>query len=117
MQTTRRYSLDLISCAQMLAWKRKAEHAGVEDLRRSYTYFEDEKRIVQVLKKKQGSLDNLAWDDVEEGDLTVMVLLRMKDGKLVYYRRTTDKRVTVPKSLYPGKSSFIIYSRNWSLHC
>ncbi|PBK76414.1 TIP49-domain-containing protein [Armillaria solidipes] len=47
MQTTLRYSLSLISCAQMLARKRKADQVGVEDLRRAYTYFLDEKRSVQ----------------------------------------------------------------------
>ncbi|SJL13442.1 related to RuvB-like 2 [Armillaria ostoyae] len=47
MQTTLRYSLNLISCAQMLARKRKAEQVGVEDLRRAYTYFMDEKRSMQ----------------------------------------------------------------------
>ncbi|KAK0473039.1 TIP49 C-terminus-domain-containing protein [Armillaria novae-zelandiae] len=56
MQTTLRYSLNLISCAQMLARKRKAEQVGVEDLRRAYTYFMDEKRSVQWLKEQQGSL-------------------------------------------------------------
>ncbi|PBK76396.1 TIP49-domain-containing protein [Armillaria solidipes] len=55
MQTTLRYSLNLISCAQMLVRKRKAEQVGVEDLRRAYTYFMDEKRSVQWLKEQQGS--------------------------------------------------------------
>ncbi|KAK0217710.1 TIP49 C-terminus-domain-containing protein [Armillaria nabsnona] len=50
-QTTLWYSLNLISCAQILAWKRKAKQVGAEDPRRAYTYFLDEKRIVQELKK------------------------------------------------------------------
>ncbi|SJL13419.1 uncharacterized protein ARMOST_16862 [Armillaria ostoyae] len=59
MQTTLRYSLNLISCALMLARKRTVEQAvGVEDLQRAYTYFQDEKRSVQWWKKQQGSLDN-----------------------------------------------------------
>ncbi|PBK76393.1 TIP49-domain-containing protein [Armillaria solidipes] len=58
MPTTLRYSLSLNSCAQMLARKRKADQVGVEDLRRAYTYFLDEKRSVQRWKKQQGSLDN-----------------------------------------------------------
>ncbi|KAG6860683.1 RuvB-like protein 2 [Termitomyces sp. Mi166 len=56
MQTTLRYSLNLISCAQVIARKRKAEHVDVEDLRRAYTYFMDEKRSVQWLKEQQGAL-------------------------------------------------------------
>ncbi|KAI6133755.1 TIP49-domain-containing protein [Pisolithus croceorrhizus] len=54
--TTLRYALNLISCAQMISRKRKAEQVGVEDLRRAYTYFMDEKRSVQWLKEQQGSL-------------------------------------------------------------
>jgi len=54
--TTLRYALNLISCAQMVSRKRKAENVGVEDLRRVYTYFMDEKRSVQWLKEQQGSL-------------------------------------------------------------
>ncbi|KAK0224558.1 TIP49 C-terminus-domain-containing protein [Armillaria nabsnona] len=42
-QTTLRYSLNLISCVQILAWKRKVEQVGAEDPRRAYTYFVDEK--------------------------------------------------------------------------
>ncbi|EEB93356.1 hypothetical protein MPER_07996, partial [Moniliophthora perniciosa FA553] len=56
METTLRYSLNLISCAQVVARKRKAEQVDVEDLRRAYTYFMDEKRSVQWLKEQQGSL-------------------------------------------------------------
>ncbi|KAI6136093.1 TIP49-domain-containing protein [Pisolithus sp. B1] len=54
--TTLRYALNLISCAQIISRKRKAEQVGVEDLRRAYTYFMDEKRSVQWLKEQQGSL-------------------------------------------------------------
>ena len=55
-QTTLRYALNLISCAQVIARKRKAEQVDVEDLRRAYTFFMDEKRSVQWLKEQQGSL-------------------------------------------------------------
>lgn len=54
--TTLRYALNLISCAQVIARKRKAGAVDVEDLRRAYTYFMDEKRSVQWLKEQQGSL-------------------------------------------------------------
>ncbi|KAL4261765.1 RuvB-like helicase 2 [Pleurotus pulmonarius] len=56
MQTTLRYALNLISCAQVISRKRKAEKVDVEDLRRAYAYFMDEKRSVQWLKEQQGSL-------------------------------------------------------------
>ena len=56
LETTLRYALNLISCAQVLARKRKAEQVGVEDLRRAYTYFMDEKRSVEWLKQQQGAL-------------------------------------------------------------
>jgi len=56
VQTTLRYALNLISCAQVLARKRKVEKVDVDDLRRAYTYFMDEKRSVQWLKEQQGSL-------------------------------------------------------------
>jgi RuvB-like protein 2 len=55
-QTTLRYALNLISCAQVIARKRKAEKVDIEDLRRGYTYFMDEKRSVQWLKEQQGFL-------------------------------------------------------------
>lgn len=55
-QTTLRYALNLISCAQVLARKRKSDTVDVEDLRRSYSFFMDEKRSVQWLKEQQGSL-------------------------------------------------------------
>lgn len=56
IQTTLRYALNLISCAQVLARKRKSDVVDVEDLRRSYSYFMDEKRSVQWLKEQQGAL-------------------------------------------------------------
>ena len=56
LQTTLRYALNLISCAQTLAKKRKSDEVDVEDLRRAYTYFMDEKRSVQWLKEQQGFL-------------------------------------------------------------
>lgn len=56
LETTLRYALNLISCAQVIAAKRKAEQVSVEDLRRAYTYFMDEKRSVQWLKEQQGLL-------------------------------------------------------------
>jgi RuvB-like protein 2 len=54
--TTLRYALNLISCAQVLARKRKAEKVDVEDLRRGYGYFMDEKRSLQWLQEQQGFL-------------------------------------------------------------
>ncbi len=74
-QTTLRYALNLIACGRVLARKRRAEQVGVEDLRRAYTYFMDEKRSVQWLKEQQGSLvfdevgaDSQAGQEVMETD-------------------------------------------------
>lgn len=64
-QTTLRYALNLISCAQVLARKRKSETVDVEDLRRSYSFFMDEKRSVQWLKEQQGSL---VFEEIGAGD-------------------------------------------------
>ncbi|KAI0370003.1 TIP49-domain-containing protein [Pilatotrama ljubarskyi] len=54
--TTLRYVLNLISCAQMLARKRKAEAVEDADIRRAYAYFFDEKRSVQWVKEQQHKL-------------------------------------------------------------
>lgn len=55
-ETTLRYALNLISCAQIVATKRKSEQVDVEDLKRAYTYFMDEKRSVQWMEEQQGDL-------------------------------------------------------------
>ncbi|OBZ68415.1 RuvB-like helicase 2 [Grifola frondosa] len=55
-ETTLRYALNIISCAQMLARKRRAEQVSTDDIRRAYGYFFDEKRSVQWIKEQQGSL-------------------------------------------------------------
>ena len=62
-QTTLRYALNMISTAQVLARKRKVDKVDVEDLRRSYEYFFDEKRSVMWLQQQQGSL---VFEEVEE---------------------------------------------------
>ncbi len=67
-QTTLRYALNLISCGQIIATKRKAEQVDVEDLRRAYSYFMDEKRSVQWLKEQQG---NLMFEEVDGAATTV----------------------------------------------
>ncbi|TFK88894.1 TIP49-domain-containing protein [Polyporus arcularius HHB13444] len=54
--TTLRYVLNLISCAQMLAKKRKAEVVSGEDVRRAYDYFFDEKRSVQWIQEVGSTL-------------------------------------------------------------
>ena len=68
-QTTLRYSLNLISCAQILANKRRSGKVEKEDLRRAYTYFMDEKRSVLWLKEQQGSL---IFEDVDESSVGVL---------------------------------------------
>jgi len=42
MQTTLRYTLNLIACGRVVAGKRKTEQVGVEDLCWAYRYFIDE---------------------------------------------------------------------------
>ena len=54
--TTLRYALNLISCGQVIARKRKVDEVDIGDPQRVYTYFMDEKRSVQWLKEQQGSL-------------------------------------------------------------
>ena len=54
--TTLRYVLNLISCAQMLAKKRKSEAVEDADIRRAYTYFYDEKRSLQWIKEQHNNL-------------------------------------------------------------
>ena len=66
VQTTLRYGLNLISCAQIVARKRKAKQVEVEDLRRAYTFFMDEKRSIQWLKEQQ---DSLVFEEIGEGDV------------------------------------------------
>ncbi|KIY50528.1 DNA helicase [Fistulina hepatica ATCC 64428] len=56
LETTLRYALNLISCAQIVARKRKSEQVEPDDLKRAYSYFMDEKRSVQWIKEQQGAL-------------------------------------------------------------
>ena len=56
METTLRYALNRISCAQIIATKRKSEQVDVDDLKRAYAYFMDEKRSVQWMEEQQGYL-------------------------------------------------------------
>ena len=69
LETTLRYALNLISTAQVLARKRKSDKVDIEDLRRAYSYFMDEKRSVQWLKEQQGSLIFEEMGTADEGDV------------------------------------------------
>lgn len=60
--TTLRYAFQLISCANLLARRRKATEVDSGDVRRCYAYFLDEKRSTQWLKQQQG---NLMFDETE----------------------------------------------------
>ncbi|KAI0713174.1 DNA helicase [Cerioporus squamosus] len=62
--TTLRYVLNLISCAQMLAKKRKAESVSEDDVRRAYNYFFDEKRSVQWIQEEGSGL--VIEEDVDD---------------------------------------------------
>ncbi|KAG9005481.1 RuvB-like protein 2 [Tulasnella sp. 427] len=67
--TTLRYALNFISCANILARRRKSDVVDKEDLRRCYMYFMDEKRSVQWLKEQQG---NLMFEEVEDDNAMQM---------------------------------------------
>ncbi|KAI8830421.1 RuvB-like 2 [Chytriomyces cf. hyalinus JEL632] len=53
METSLRYSIHLITAAHLVARKRKAGEVDVDDVRRVYSLFLDEKRSVQYLKEYQ----------------------------------------------------------------
>ncbi|KAF8346076.1 TIP49 C-terminus-domain-containing protein [Amanita rubescens] len=76
VDATLRYALNLISCAQVVARKRKSDRVGVEDLTKAYMYFMDEKRSVQWLTEQQGSLVFEEIGAEEEGS-------RAKDAMVV----------------------------------
>ena len=68
--TTLRYVLNLISCAQMHARKRKAEAVGEDDVRRAYEYFFDEKRSVQFIQEEDTLVTELGVDDKDSSGKT-----------------------------------------------
>ncbi|KAJ3023565.1 RuvB-like 2 [Thoreauomyces humboldtii] len=53
METSLRYSIHLITAASLVSRKRKATEVDVEDIKRVYSLFLDEKRSVQYLKEYQ----------------------------------------------------------------
>ncbi|ORX52940.1 RuvB-like 2 [Piromyces finnis] len=53
METSLRYAIHLITTANLVSRKRKATEVDVEDIRRVYSLFLDEKRSVQYLKEFQ----------------------------------------------------------------
>ncbi|KAJ3087563.1 RuvB-like 2 [Quaeritorhiza haematococci] len=53
LETSLRYAIQLISASNLVARKRKAAEVDVEDIKRVYSLFLDEKRSVQYLKEYQ----------------------------------------------------------------
>lgn len=51
VQTSLRYSIQLITCSHLVALKRKATEVDVEDIRRVYGLFIDVKRSTDFLKE------------------------------------------------------------------
>ena len=51
METSLRYSINLITTANLAARRRKADEVDVADVRRVYNLFVDEKRSVQYLRE------------------------------------------------------------------
>ena len=70
--TTLRYALNLISCADVIAKKRSSASVDMEDLRRCYEYFLDEKRSVKWLQEQHGKM--LFDEEEDEGAAVPMDL-------------------------------------------
>ena len=68
---TLRYSLNLISCGQVITRKCKADKADAEDLRRACMYFMDKKWSVQWLREQQGLLVFEETSEGENGDVVM----------------------------------------------
>ncbi|KAJ3155415.1 RuvB-like 2 [Geranomyces michiganensis] len=67
METSLRYSIHLITAASLVASKRKATEVDVQDIKRVYSLFLDEKRSVQYLKEfQQQFMFNDFTDDSEK---------------------------------------------------
>jgi RuvB-like protein 2 len=71
-ETSLRYAIHLITAANLVARKRKAAAVDVEDIKRVYALFLDEKRSVQYLKEYQDQYmfneynDQMAVDNAME---------------------------------------------------
>ncbi|TPX33379.1 hypothetical protein SmJEL517_g03762 [Synchytrium microbalum] len=65
METSLRYSIHLITAASLIARKRKATEVDVEDIKRVYSLFLDEKRSVEYLKDAASSYMFNAEGDVD----------------------------------------------------
>lgn len=53
LETSLRYSIQLITTSSLVAQKRKAQEVEVEDIRRVYSMFADVKRSIQYLSEQQ----------------------------------------------------------------
>ncbi|KAJ3187680.1 RuvB-like 2 [Gaertneriomyces sp. JEL0708] len=65
VETSLRYSIHLITAAALVSRKRKASEVDVEDIKRVYSLFLDEKRSVQYLKEFQ---DQFMFNDESQAD-------------------------------------------------
>ncbi|KAJ3345987.1 RuvB-like 2 [Entophlyctis luteolus] len=72
IDTSLRYSIHLITASHLIATKRKAGEVEVEDIKRAYSLFLDEKRSVQYLKEFQNQY--IYSDGVAHVDDNQMVL-------------------------------------------
>lgn len=68
LETSLRYAIHLITAANLVARKRKASEVDVDDIRRVYSLFLDEKRSVQYLKEFQ---NQYMFSSIEEKDKDV----------------------------------------------
>ena len=68
METSLRYSIHLITAAHLVAKKRKAAAVDIQDIKRVYALFLDEKRSVQFLKEHQ---DEYMFNEVDNSSMAV----------------------------------------------
>merc|ERR1711957_206981 len=75
VESTLRYSIHLITVANLVAMKRKAQEVDVQDIRKVYTLFVDVKRSTQFLIEYQQEFmfsEIVGNEDEEEGKDVVM---------------------------------------------
>lgn len=70
VETSLRYAIHLITAANLVARKRKAPAVDIQDIKRVYSLFLDEKRSVQYLKDYQ---DQYMFNEVNDGSSSMAV--------------------------------------------
>jgi RuvB-like protein 2 len=68
-KTSLRYALQMITTSHLLAKKRKSDVTEVEDIKRSFALFSDQKRSEQFLNEYQSAFSQELENDLEKMDL------------------------------------------------